>query len=217
MKNSSQVTLNQFFCSDEKLSSKRLSTVESSDEVCSIKDRICKEAKVKWPVAFEIIIAKIADILNIGILDIMVMAWKKYEILRKYADSKECLPGEIFLVPLVEHTIKSAHCPSIEILINGVPVGKINFQITIALIIEGIILKIQDGKIKEITTGACKGKGTLACENIVILEKKTCPIPLPGSIDLGEGIPIIDQMDTKKEKQQSGKSVREKTSKGELR
>jgi hypothetical protein len=35
--------------------------------------------------------------------------------------------------------------------------------------IEGIILKIQDGKIKEITTGTCKGKGTVMCENIVIL------------------------------------------------
>jgi hypothetical protein len=163
-----------------------------------MKEKIIKEAKCKWPIAFQIIIEKIADILDIGILDIMVMTWKKYGILLKYADSEKCPPGETFLVPLVDHTIKSEHCPSIEILINGKPVGKINFHITISLIIEGIILKIQDGKIKEITTGACKGKGCVMCENIVILEKKTLPICLPGSISLGEGIPIIHKTDTKK-------------------
>ena len=57
--------------------------------------------------------------------------------------------------------------------------------------LEGIILKIQEGKIKEITTGTCKGKGTVECENILILERKTRPFCLPGSVSLGEGIPIV--------------------------
>jgi hypothetical protein len=197
MTNSSQITLNQFFCSQKELSPKRMSSVESCQKMCSMRDRVLKEAKCKWPIAFEIIVEKIADILNIGILDIMVMTWEKYRILLKYADCKECPPGETFLVPLLEHTIKSEHCPFIEIMINGKPVGKINFHISICLMIEGMILKIQDGKIKEITTGSCKGKGTVMCENFVILEKKTGPICLPGSISLGEGIPIIRKTDTK--------------------
>jgi hypothetical protein len=149
-----------------------------------------KEAKVKWPVAFDIIVKKITDILDIGILDIMVMAWNKYRMLLKYADREKYPPGETLLVPLVEHTIKSEHRPFIEILINDKPVGKVEFNITISLMLKGIILKIQDGKIKGVTTGTCKGKGTIKCENIVILEKETAPISLPGSIDLGEGIPI---------------------------
>lgn len=202
MKNSSQITLNQFFSSVKELSTERLSSVESSKQISTVRDKIIKEAKCKWPIAFEIIIKKIADILDIGILDIMVMAWNKYRILLKYADREKYPPDETFLVPLAEHTIKSEHCPSIEILINGNPIGKINFNITVSLMVEGIILKIQDGKIKEITTGTCKGKGTVMCENIVILEKQTESISLPGSIDLGEGIPIMHSQDTSTKKRQ---------------
>ena len=50
-----------------------------------------------------------------------------------------------------------------------------------------------DGKIKEVITGTCKGKGTLKCEDLVILEKKIESIPWPGLITLGEGVPIISE------------------------
>lgn len=92
---------------------------------------------------------------------------------------------------MAEHTIKSEHKPYIEILINDKSVGKIDFNINISLTLKGIILKIRDGKIQEIQTGSCKGKGTIKCENFVILEKETESISLPGSINLGEGIPIV--------------------------
>jgi len=186
----SQITLNQFFSTEKKLSPEQLSPLESNKKVSSLKEKIWKETKVKGPLVLDLIIKKTAEILDIGILDIMVKAWNKYKILLKYLDKEKYPPDETFLVPLAEHTIKSEHRPSLEILINDQPAGKIEFSISISIMLKGIILKIQDGKIKGVTTGTCKGKGTLKCENIVILEKKTGSIPLPGSIDLGEGIPI---------------------------
>jgi hypothetical protein len=190
MTDNTQMTLSQFFSAESELKPERLSSIESNKKVSTIKDRIIKEAKVKWPIAFEIIIKKIAEILDIGILDIMAKAWSKYRILLKYADTEKYPSNETFLVPLVDHTVKSEHHPYIEILINGKPVGKINFTITLYLMIEGIILKVQGGRIKGIDTMTCKGKGTLQCENIPILEKTTRPISFLESIDLGEGIPI---------------------------
>lgn len=188
--NNSQITLNQFFSLEKELLQKRLPIIESSEKISSLKERVLKEAKVKWPVAFNKIVEKIEDIFDIGILDIMVMAWNKYRILLKYLDREKYPPSETFLVPLAEQTIKSEHHPFIEILINDELVGKIEFNITISLMLKGIILKIQDGKIKEVLIGTCKGKGTVKCENLVILEKETESISLPGAIDLGEGIPI---------------------------
>jgi hypothetical protein len=190
MTNDTQITLNQIFSSEE-LSQERMASVESCKKMSSVRARILKEARVKWPIAFEIIVEKIADILDVSIPGIMVGAWNKYKILVKYADSEKYPPNETFLVPMAEHTVKSEHNPYIEILINGKPVGEINFNITVSLILKGIILKVQGGKVKAINTGTCKGKGTLKCENIVILEKETRSISLPGSIDLGEGIPIV--------------------------
>jgi hypothetical protein len=156
-----------------------------------LKEKVSKGIKeIRWPVTFNEIIKKVEDLLNISLSDIMVTAWNKYRMLLKYTDKKKYSSNETFLVPLAEHTIKSEHKPYIEILINDKSVGKIDFNINISFTLKGIILKIRDGKIKEIQTGSCKGKGTIKCEDLVILEKETESFSLQGSINLGEGIPI---------------------------
>ncbi|MCZ6776037.1 MAG: hypothetical protein O7D34_06245, partial [Ignavibacteria bacterium] len=58
------------------------------------------------------------------------------------------------------------------------------------IMLEGALLKIQDGKIKEITTGSCKGEGSVACEGYEIAKRELKSISLPGTIDLGEGVAI---------------------------
>jgi hypothetical protein len=184
---SSESTLNQFFSIQEKT----LSKIKSSKSMEALKKRVEKEVTaIKWSAAFQEVIKQIEDLLNIRVVDIMTMAWNKYRALLKYTDKEKYSPNDTFLVPLAEHTIKSEHKPYLEILINDKSVGKIDFSINIALTLKGFILKIQDAKIKEIQTGTCKGKGTIKCEDVVIMEKETESFPLPGSIILGEGIPI---------------------------
>lgn len=189
--NQAPVTLSQFFAAAKGLSPKRLSLIESSEAIASLKEILRKEARVKWPAALGKIAEKVPDILDIGVPDILVSAWSKSRLLAKYRDREKYPPQETFLVPLAEHTINSEHHPFLEILVNGKSVGKIKFTITLSLKLEGIVLKIQDGRIREAATGTCQGKGALKYENHVILEKAAGSISLPGSIDLGEGLPII--------------------------
>lgn len=195
--NVAPLTLTQFFSLQNKeLLPAKLSTLESSGQVSTVKEAVAKQAKgVGWGVIEDQIFEKLKDLLAISIPDILVAAWNKYQILLKYLDREKYPPNESFLVPLAEHCITSEHHPYVEILVNEQPVGKIGFDIKVALTLEGIILKIQGGKIKEIFTGTCKGKGTISCDNIVILEKKTESVALPGSIDLGQGVPIAPQGD----------------------
>lgn len=184
---SSEITLHQFFA----LKEDALSTIESSKGMEALKEKIQKESTaIKWPVALNEITKKVGDLLNISVIDIMVKAWNKYRELLKYTDKEKYPPDVSVLVPLAEHTIKSEHKPYVEILINEKPVGRVDFNINISLTLKGIILKIRDGKIQEIQTGSCKGKGTIKCEDFIIMEKETESFPLPGSINLGEGVPI---------------------------
>lgn len=189
--NNSQITLNRFFSLEKELLRQQLSGIESGEKMSLLKGRILKATRIKWPLAFDNIVDKIGDALDISVPDIMVMAWNKYRILLKYLDREKYPATETFLVALAEHTIKSEHRPFIEMLVNDKPVGKIEFNISVSLMLEGIILKIQDAKIKEISIGTCKGKGTLRCENQIILQKETEKISLPVSIGLGEGVPIM--------------------------
>ncbi len=188
---SDQATLNNFFVYEEGLTKGQLSRMESAECVSLIKEKISEVAKeIKWDVALREIVIKIVDLLDIPIPDILAKAWKKYTSLLEYLNKSEFSPDETVLVPLAEHTIESEHHPYIEVLANDVPIGKIEFEIDVALKLKGIVLKVRDRKIKEIQTGECEGSGTVKCENHIILEKKLGGISLPGSIDLGAGISI---------------------------
>ena len=49
---------------------------------------------------------------------------------------------------------------------------------------KGFVLKVQAGQIKEMETGSCEVKGTIAYAGQIIVEKKLSPIKLPLSIPL---------------------------------
>lgn len=190
--NDSQITLKQFFSLNaEELSENGLSIVGPQGQTSSLQEMVLKEAKnIKWPGVFSAIVEKIEELLDISITDIMVKAWAKYKTLLKYTDREKYPPDQTVLVPLVEHKIGSEHHPHIDIVIDDKPFAKIEFQINVELTLKGMVLKIQDGEIKEVRMGSCEGKGSIKCGESVILEKEMKPFSLPSSIDFGDGIPI---------------------------
>jgi hypothetical protein len=184
------VTLNQLLSSEKELSAKKLMKAESCDNLAYLKKLLTKEVKIFWPVVCSFILKKLVEILDQKVSDVMIAAWNKYKDIVQYTDAEKYPPDETYLVPLVEHTIESVYEPSLEILFNNQPVGELNFEITFFITLEGIALEIKGGKIMKVNTGSCKGGGSIKCEDITIFEKETSPFNLPGSIDLGKGIPI---------------------------
>ncbi len=50
--------------------------------------------------------------------------------------------------------------------------GRIVFDVTLVLTLKGLVLKIQDGKIKAIQTDSCEGNGTIALlEKLVMMDQ----------------------------------------------
>jgi hypothetical protein len=169
-----------------------VSNVGKSLEFARIKQRMAQEMKgFRVPPSFyELVIRQLADLLNIGMADIFVGAWRKHREIIKYRDSKKYPPGNVYTVPLVEHTITSRHSPTIQPIINNVPLPKLKFDIVLKLKMNGIILKIWDRKVMEILVGSCSGDGSIEYAGFAVLEKKTAPFTLPASIFLKEGIQI---------------------------
>ncbi len=185
-----ELTLNHFFSFVKELPQGKMAGIESGEKLSAVKERISRDLKASWPAISRHLEENIAPLLDIGLPDIFTGAVKKYVGLLKYLDREKYPPNESYLVSLLEHTVSSVHHPYIEIIINDNFKKKIDFTITISLLLEGMILKIQDGKILEIFPGSCEGAGTVECEDFVILDRKSGPFKLPGSIKLGTGIPI---------------------------
>jgi hypothetical protein len=165
--------------------------IEKAGHVTSLRERISTTVgKPVWPDAFDEISRKVVDLLDMNLIDLLLGAWNKYQGLKKYLDKEKYPPTQSVLVPLGEHTVRSEHRPYVEVLINDEVVARITFQVALVFTVRGVLLLVQDGRIRSVKTGEIKGKGTVKCEEALLLEQDFRTVSLPGTVDLGEGIPI---------------------------
>lgn len=177
-------TLKHFF-SQEAGDGLALAELESSKRMTRLRRLLASRAKkLSWAVAFSEISLKIPDLLDIDVAEILSAAWETSTKIDAYLKRSEREPTEAFLVHLAEHKLHSSHEPHLEIRLNGEEVSRIHAEIRMELLIEAAVLKIQAGRICEVRTGSCQGKGSFSIEGIRILEKKTREIELPGTLRL---------------------------------
>jgi len=193
MDNQAHISVNALFSEDISLIAKKMSGLEGLETIAKLKSAfIEKAAAIKWSDIFPEISRAAIDLLgDIKIEDVLLRAWQKHKEIKKYADREKYPPGETILFPLARHKVRSIHHPSIEILLNDHSVGSLVFDLVLLFDLEGFILKIRDARIVAILTGKCKGSGSFKYKEVVLLKRESQKIPMPGSISLGKGIPII--------------------------
>jgi hypothetical protein len=143
-----------------------------------------------WSSARRTIDQALHGVLSLPIQNILGGAWSQYRSLLEYRDRKKHPPGEVALHPLMEHAIESSHKLQIEIVLNDYPMGAIDFEVTLALEIEMAILKIQDGKIREVEAGSCTGSGALMFGSAELFKRETSKLELPQVISFPNGVTI---------------------------
>lgn len=164
------VTMNYFF-KDHEIINNQATSFETSKKISELRNSISKkEPLMEWNSVLSQILKKCPELLELRFKDILVGGWRKYQQLEQYFDQGKTHPEVIFSVPLVNHTIVSEHHPKIEIRINEIQLGHIDFSILLKLELSGIILNIKGGEIEGVKAGNCKCKGSVACEGIVLLE-----------------------------------------------
>ena len=171
-----EITLSHFF-REQDWHNEKLSKIELKEKVTELKAQINKkEPRLKWNKVYREIIETSSKLLDTKLKDILENAWGKYQEVKKYLDKEKYSSNEIFLIPLVEHTIVSEHHPKIEIRIGEVHIGDIDFEVVLKLFLAGVILKISNGKIQGAKAGKCKSQGKFLCEGIVLFEDESSEI-----------------------------------------
>jgi len=183
-------TLNTFF-STQIESMPWASSITKSQGFSMAKQKIAEELTgTPIPTSFyELLIMKLPQALDIDIGKILVWGWRKQREIVQYRD-KDNPPAGYHTVPLLEHSLVSKHSPTIQPVVNEVRLAKLKFDVILKLTLKGAVLNIRDGKIMQVTTGACTGSGSIGYAGIAFLERKTSPLVLPGSIDFMDGVPI---------------------------
>lgn len=175
--NNSIFTLADFFVQDRKNLCRQLQEgFGSSEESNSINAQLVQKLAA-FPLAAlrNEIAAKLQESLDIPLSTILMRAWNQARELEKALDSTR-QSDETVLLPLFDHTIDSTHQPYVEILRNNKPITKIAFAVDLRFILEGIVLRIKKGEIREVLAGKIKMSGTVKFHDFVIIEKDFEPI-----------------------------------------
>ena len=133
---------------------------------------------------------KVEEMFEIRLSDVLAGAWRDYRELRECADPAKHSADEIISLPLVDHSIETTFRPYLEVVIGNRPPMRVGFEITIELELHGVTLKIEDAIIRSIYIGTCRAAGSVKCEGVALIERKTRELELPGEIELQDGIPI---------------------------
>ena len=143
-----------------------------------------------WSLARPGILERVDTLLDIGLAEILARAWNTARDLHRYRDREAYPPGRTFEVDLARHKVVSTHKPRVEVWIGEQKRGEVGFTVEVEISVEGMRLHIRDGRIMKIETGGCQAKGSLHCEKFLLCQRKTSPLRLPGTLDLGEGLEI---------------------------
>jgi len=150
-----------------------------------VQERVRKELKdVKLPAKMHDLGPKICELFEVPLPNILVTSWKKIGTVQAIVEKSKQSPDEVMYLELAQHSINCEQKPHLEMRIKELPAKKIEFLIKLLFNLKGFVLKVQNGAIQEIQSGACEIKGTVSYAGQVIVEKKLSPINLPGRIDV---------------------------------
>ena len=185
MTNADTPTLDTFFEFSQAMDSDGgdLGRLETSQSMTRIRKEL-KEAAGKQPAAMSArqLQGPISQLLGESLLDIIVRAWNENHLFEKFLDPDQYDPDESVLISLKKHSLTSSHRPHVDVSLNGKVLGRIDFAIELALTLEGVILELRAGKLRELRVGKLQGSGTLKCEDLVLVRRDTGPVDFPGTI-----------------------------------
>lgn len=168
--NFEEVSMNYFFPNQE-IISKHQTSVESSGKIIQLKNTIrTKKPELNWTSVYKQTLAKCPDLLDLKLKDILLGGWRKYQQVENFLEQGKLNPEVTFTVPLATHTLVSKHHPKIEIRMDEMFLGEIDFELLLKLELTGIILNIKGSEIDGVRAGTCKCIGSLSCEGIPIFE-----------------------------------------------
>lgn len=175
-------TLNDFF-NTQKKSIDWANSITRQDSFSAAQAIMDQElAGVDLPDRFyEKLILKLCEALDLKIGTLLVSGWQKRQEIISYRD-KENPPEGYHTVILLEHTLVSKHTPTVQPVINEVPLTTFEFDVLLKLALGGGKLFIRDGMIHKAKTGTCTGKGSIEFKGIPILKKETATYDLPGEL-----------------------------------
>lgn len=128
--------------------------------------------------------------LDTDLTSLLVSGWTKLNELRTAARTTIAFPGSTEVVDLLTHTMTLVERPEVEVLVNGTQFGQVEVQITLELVISGLLAVVREGQLVEVRAGKATGAARLTIEGANVTSREVS-VDIPGVVRLGRGIELL--------------------------
>jgi hypothetical protein len=128
---------------------------------------------------------------DLSITKILVEAWLSAMQFRSYADPRIHPPGESSVATLAKHTVKSPHKIALDLVVAGHTAKSLVLDLTVQLDLEGVHLRILDGRIRAISLGAMKVTASLKLEGKEVKRFPVRDVRFDDELELHPPMPIM--------------------------
>jgi hypothetical protein len=93
-------------------------------------------------------------------------------------------------VVLAEHEIDSTHKLTVEVRLDRAPIATMEFEVTVALIVRGVVAEVRDGLLTAIRCGDVVAGATVSLWGQDLADRKANWV-VGALISVGAGIPLV--------------------------
>lgn len=151
---------------------------------------------VSWEALRTPIATQMTDALSTKVLGGWISAWQDYDQVKDKAQKSRLSPNAPFTCTLLKHTIESTVHPYVKVLLGSELVQQIDFDVTLATQIDGLILDLLGGSLVSIRPGLCEWSGSIALQKTRLIERQLAQLELPGRVVLKHPIVLNKDQST---------------------
>jgi hypothetical protein len=130
------------------------------------------------------------DLLNLDLVDVLMMAWRKHAALVAAARRTTAAPGSSEVVDLATHHITVTQRPYIDLLCDEMRVGRVQIELQLDFTVAGLVAVVRAGLLVAVQTGHCTIAATLLIEGEQVATR-SAHLDLPLAVRLGAGIALL--------------------------
>jgi hypothetical protein len=146
---------------------------------------------VSWNALRTPIASKMTDALSTKVIGGWVAAWRTWSDVKEKAQKSRLSPAAPFSCTLLEHTIESTLRPYVKVLLGSELVQEIDFDVTLATQIDGLILNLLGGSLVSFQPGRCEWSGQIGLQGTTLIDRPLAQLDLPGRVVLKHPI-VLD-------------------------
>ncbi|WP_216909590.1 hypothetical protein [Nocardia noduli] len=128
-------------------------------------------------------------LLQLDLGGLMVRGWRRYDRLREAAIRTRT--GSTEQVELLEHEITHTHNPHLEISVDANPVGALDLELRIALLLRPLTATIRGGLLVALGPGDCTLSANVDATEVGRLLHREYTLPVATLVDLRRPIPLV--------------------------